>query len=328
MPPPPRSLANARDDKTYGSHLNRLACGERRQHRPCASARGRGFAPNTRPGRRRQREQDRAAGRRQLYRGDELASRESHRCRAENGREPRRVAVRHLRRPPAAVRCLGRDGKDRGTRIHSRGGPQVRRPAARSANRLELVVRGSWFVVRKHSGWYAVLLREFVCRVPNGKRNRARRLRRPVHRGGAKRKNLRRAVSSREIVGGRTAALEELRAVDVIPSIDLLQGSAVRLTRGDFTLITKYGEPEEVLDALEVEDGARLHVVDLEASRSGRPVETEIVRKLARRNVRLQVGGGIRTLRDARTWLDCGAQRIVVGTAAAESPQLLEQLVD
>ncbi|HUJ13339.1 MAG TPA: 1-(5-phosphoribosyl)-5-[(5-phosphoribosylamino)methylideneamino] imidazole-4-carboxamide isomerase, partial [Thermoanaerobaculia bacterium] len=116
--------------------------------------------------------------------------------------------------------------------------------------------------------------------------------------------------------------------MDVIPSIDVLQGNAVRLTRGDFTLVTKYGEPEEVLDRLEVEDGARLHVVDLEASRSGRPVETEIVRKLARRNLRLQVGGGVRSLGDARTWLDAGAERIVVGTAAAESPRLLEQLAD
>ncbi len=116
--------------------------------------------------------------------------------------------------------------------------------------------------------------------------------------------------------------------MDVIPSIDVLQGTAVRLTRGEFTLVTKYGPPEDVLDSLEIERGTRLHVVDLEASRSGRPVETEIVRRLARRDLRLQVGGGIRSLRDARTWLDCGAERLVVGTAAAESPDLLRQLVE
>ncbi len=116
--------------------------------------------------------------------------------------------------------------------------------------------------------------------------------------------------------------------MDVIPSIDLLQGNAVRLTRGEFTLLTKYGPPEDVLDSLDVERGSRLHVVDLEAARSGRPVETEIVRRLAKRDLRLQVGGGIRSLRDARTWLDCGAERIVVGTAAAESPDLLRKLVD
>jgi cyclase len=116
--------------------------------------------------------------------------------------------------------------------------------------------------------------------------------------------------------------------MDVIASIDLLQGNAVRLTQGEFTLVTKYGAPEEVLDSLDVERGARLHVVDLEASRSGRPVETEIVRRLAKRDLRLQVGGGIRSLRDARTWLDCGVERLVVGTATAESPDLLRKLLD
>jgi cyclase len=116
--------------------------------------------------------------------------------------------------------------------------------------------------------------------------------------------------------------------MDVIPSIDVLQGNAVRLTGGQFTLVTKYGAPEVVLDSLKLERGSRLHVVDLEASRSGKPVETEIVRRLARRDLRLQVGGGIRSLRDARAWLDCGAERIVVGTAAAESPDLLRKLVD
>lgn len=116
--------------------------------------------------------------------------------------------------------------------------------------------------------------------------------------------------------------------MDVIPSIDVLKGTAVRLTRGEFTRVTKYGPAEEVLESLQIERGTRLHVVDLEASRSGRPVETEIVRRLAKRDLRLQVGGGIRSLRDARTWLDCGAERLVVGTAAAESPDLLRQLVD
>ncbi len=116
--------------------------------------------------------------------------------------------------------------------------------------------------------------------------------------------------------------------MDVIPSIDVLQGNAVRLTRGEFTLVQKYGAPEEVLDSLDVQRGSRLHIVDLEASRGGRPVETEMVRKLAKRDLRLQIGGGIRSLRDARTWLDCGAERIVVGTAAAESPDFLAELVE
>lgn len=116
--------------------------------------------------------------------------------------------------------------------------------------------------------------------------------------------------------------------MDLIPSLDLLGGRVVRLTRGAFDTARVYGEPEAVLDSLEVPPGTRLHVVDLEGSRSGAPVETEVVRRLARRALIVQAGGGVRSLEDARRWLDCGAERVVVGTVAAEAPRLLASLVE
>ncbi len=116
--------------------------------------------------------------------------------------------------------------------------------------------------------------------------------------------------------------------MQLIPSLDLLDGQVVRLTHGDFATPKFYGDPEAVLDGLDVPRGARLHVVDLAASRDGRPVETEVVRRLARRDLIVQVGGGIRSLEDARRWLDCGAERIVVGTVAANTPALLASLAD
>jgi cyclase len=73
--------------------------------------------------------------------------------------------------------------------------------------------------------------------------------------------------------------------------------------------------------------GSRLHIVDLEGSRSGTPTATAIVQRLAQRDLAVQVGGGIRSVDDARRWLECGASRVVVGTVAADSPALLEQLV-
>jgi cyclase len=116
--------------------------------------------------------------------------------------------------------------------------------------------------------------------------------------------------------------------MQLIPSLDLLGGRVVRLTRGEFASAQVYGEPEAVLEGLAVPNGARLHVVDLEASRSGKPVETDIVRRLASRDLVVQVGGGIRSVDDARRWLDCGAERLVVGTVAAESPRLLASLAE
>ena len=115
--------------------------------------------------------------------------------------------------------------------------------------------------------------------------------------------------------------------MDVIPALDLLQGNAVRLKQGDFTLVTTYGDPEAVLDSLDVPRGSRLHVVDLEASRGGKPVETDIVRRLARRDLRVQVGGGIRSVAGARTWIECGAEKVVVGTVAADAPDVLRAIV-
>lgn len=114
--------------------------------------------------------------------------------------------------------------------------------------------------------------------------------------------------------------------MELIASLDLLNGRVVRLTHGDFATARVYGEAEAVLDSLDVPRGARLHVVDLEASRSGRPIETAIVRHLARRDLLVQVGGGVRSLDDARCWLDCGAERVVVGTGA--TTPLLDSLVD
>jgi len=73
--------------------------------------------------------------------------------------------------------------------------------------------------------------------------------------------------------------------MDVIPSLDLLGGNVVRLLRGDFANVTTYGDPETVLDSLDVPRSSRLHIVDLEASRSGHPVETNIVRRLATRGL-------------------------------------------
>lgn len=116
--------------------------------------------------------------------------------------------------------------------------------------------------------------------------------------------------------------------MQLIPALDLLNGRVVRLTHGDFSTAKVYGDAEEVLDSLDVPRGARLHVVDLEASRSGHPIETDIVRRLALRDLVVQVGGGIRSIDDARRWFHCGAERVVVGTITANSPGLLAELVN
>ena len=81
--------------------------------------------------------------------------------------------------------------------------------------------------------------------------------------------------------------------MQLIPSLDLLGGRVVRLLHGEFASARAYGDAEEIVHRLAIAPASRLHVVDLEASRTGRPIETSIVERLARRDLRVQVGGGI-----------------------------------
>ena len=113
--------------------------------------------------------------------------------------------------------------------------------------------------------------------------------------------------------------------MDVIPSLDLLDGAVVRLRRGDFADRTVYGDPDTVLDSLDVPAGSRIHIVDLAGSRDGKPAALDIVRRLSSRGLRVQAGGGVRTEADVALWLDAGAEKVVVGTVAAEDPDLLRR---
>lgn len=114
--------------------------------------------------------------------------------------------------------------------------------------------------------------------------------------------------------------------MQLIPAIDLLDGKVVRLTQGRYEDVTVYAD-DPVREALrfESEGARRLHVVDLEGARSGVPAHTALVRRIVESTgLEVQVGGGIRTRVQAQAWLDAGARRVVVGTAALVSPEEIE----
>jgi phosphoribosylformimino-5-aminoimidazole carboxamide ribotide isomerase len=114
------------------------------------------------------------------------------------------------------------------------------------------------------------------------------------------------------------------------PAIDILQGSAVRLLRGDFAASTVYDS--DPLDAASkwVADGAEwLHVVDLDGARAGRPVNIEqLCRIAAESGVPVQYGGGLRSAAAVTQALDAGASRVVIGTAAFTDPAMLDEALD
>jgi len=123
---------------------------------------------------------------------------------------------------------------------------------------------------------------------------------------------------------GRLSVAASVRsAMELLPAIDLHQGQAVRLVQGDFDRSSTYGDPEALARSF-VDRGARwLHVVDLDAARSGRPVHRDLVKALARSvDVPVQTGGGVRSLADVEDLLAAGLARVVLGTAALEDPGL------
>jgi len=113
----------------------------------------------------------------------------------------------------------------------------------------------------------------------------------------------------------------------LLPAVDILQGKAVRLAGGDFDHQTVYDADPLQAAQRWAGDGARmLHVVDLDGARTGAPANLEHVRRIvAGVEVPVQVGGGLRTAAAVRSVLDAGAARAVLGTAALNAVDFLDQ---
>ena len=114
----------------------------------------------------------------------------------------------------------------------------------------------------------------------------------------------------------------------VYPAIDILNGKCVRLHQGDYGLEKIYNE-DPVSQALQfASQGAEwIHVVDLDAARTGNPENRNVVARIAEAvSIPIQTGGGIRSIESAKTLFDSGIERVVVGTAAVENPEMVEEL--
>ncbi len=116
----------------------------------------------------------------------------------------------------------------------------------------------------------------------------------------------------------------------LFPAIDILGGRCVRLLQGDYGQETVYGnDPAAQARAFQDAGATWVHVVDLDAARTGDPVNRPVVAEVAATlDVPVQAGGGVRTLDDARTLFDAGVSRVVMGTAAIEDPELVDQVAD
>ena len=116
----------------------------------------------------------------------------------------------------------------------------------------------------------------------------------------------------------------------VYPAIDLRGGRCVRLKQGDFGHQKEYdADPVERAREWERRGAHAIHVVDLDGAKEGRPVQLDLIRRMAGSvDIPLQVGGGVRTLEDLRALRRAGATRIVIGTAAVLNRELRLHAVD
>ncbi|MEZ4280453.1 MAG: 1-(5-phosphoribosyl)-5-[(5-phosphoribosylamino)methylideneamino]imidazole-4-carboxamide isomerase [Myxococcota bacterium] len=115
---------------------------------------------------------------------------------------------------------------------------------------------------------------------------------------------------------------------ELIPAIDLLGGRAVRLSQGRYDAATVYDEdPARVAGRFAGHGIRRLHVVDLDGAKAGRPVQGESIRKIlaAVGAIPVQVGGGLRTLEGVDEALDWGIDRVILGTVALREPELVKR---
>ena len=115
----------------------------------------------------------------------------------------------------------------------------------------------------------------------------------------------------------------------IFPAIDLFGGQAVRLYKGDYDQMTVYDpEPLNTVRKFEAAGATNLHLVDLEGAKIGQTTNLPTIEKLAANTgLFIEVGGGIRNMDTVRRYLEAGASRVILGTAAVTDPDFLAAAV-
>jgi phosphoribosylformimino-5-aminoimidazole carboxamide ribotide isomerase len=116
--------------------------------------------------------------------------------------------------------------------------------------------------------------------------------------------------------------------MDLYPSIDIREGKVVRLLRGDYSVQTTYDDdPVAVARRFDAAGARWIHVVDLDAARDGGNPNLEAIESIcANVGARVQTGGGVRTVADASERMTAGVARVVIGSAAVEHPEVVDEL--
>ena len=117
--------------------------------------------------------------------------------------------------------------------------------------------------------------------------------------------------------------------MNIFPAIDLYEGKAVRLLKGDYQNMTVYSEnPIEIARDFEDKGARFIHLVDLEGAKDGTTPNLSIVKQIANEtNLFSEIGGGIRSMETVSAYLENGVDRVILGTAAVNDEEFLKEAI-
>ena len=112
----------------------------------------------------------------------------------------------------------------------------------------------------------------------------------------------------------------------IFPAIDIKDGKCVRLIKGDFNQMTSYEKSPFDQAKIYFQNGfSNIHIVDLDGALKGRPSNSNVVKEILKNfKLKIQIGGGIRTIDDIDNWVKSGVDKVIIGTAAVENKDLLK----
>ena len=118
--------------------------------------------------------------------------------------------------------------------------------------------------------------------------------------------------------------------MNIFPAIDLFEGNAVRLFKGDYSRMTVYSDnPLQIARDFEQKGARFIHMVDLEGAKTGTTPNIEVVKQIAQNtSLFCEIGGGIRSAETVEKYLNCGVDRVILGTAAVENEEFLKSAVE
>lgn len=120
-----------------------------------------------------------------------------------------------------------------------------------------------------------------------------------------------------------------MSAFTLYPAIDMRNGKCVRLVQGDYNKETIYGDsPYDMAELFEKEGAEWIHLVDLDGAKEGKRVNDRHVIEIAQKlNLKVEIGGGIRSENDVYEYLSAGVERVILGSSAVSNPPFVKKML-